>query len=708
MPTQNIERYNLLYTVGAGSHGTVLCAFDTVLQRKVALKELTSPAGTDTLADDDWQEALALARINHPNIVTIHEVFRDQGTAYLVTEFVEGQSLGARLAEDEVDFTQAVTIALKLADGLRGVHEQGLVHADIKPDNIMIRDDGEPVLVDFGIARAAPTADDMRTVMEDEPSSLGGVAGTLAYMAPEVIRGDPPTARSDIFSLGVVIYEMLSGTKAFKQKTEAGTIYAVLADRPPSLTKVRRETPSAFADLVSSMMARDATERPASMQDVYRALYKWSPEGIRQRQSRQRLTYLGVAATFLIMLVGLWRLDILTPPKTISGLMATGLEGLKSSASEEQVDITIEAFRHVLLRAPDNAGAKSGLSLGLTRKYVFGEKSAALLEQARTLAESAVELDNQLALSHVALARALEFEGKDEASEQAYVRALELDPSNFFAFRNYGRLLIKRNDLAEAEQKLKAAIAYYPEESTLYDLLGRVYFRKQEYGPSREAFKASLSMEPDNVYAHASLSATYYMEGDTAGAIAALQAGLQVRRAAVLYSNLGTYYFALGQYPQSAQAFERALEMTGGGADYRLWANLADAYRAVPGQEKKAVGAYRQALDHMAPLLAVARPRPDLLSRAALYHAKADEGADARKRLSEALELDRDDATLLFRASVTSEILGERTEAIRFVRGALDQGFPLSVIRAEPDLINLRQDREFLDIILSHNITPGD
>ncbi len=687
-----------------------MCALDTALQRKVALKTLKfdDGGGRSLQQHPGWQEALTLARFNHPNIVSIHEIYEDHTTAYLVTEFVAGETLGKRLTDGPLDFGDAVTLMLKLADGLRGVHAEGIVHADIKPDNIMIREDGEPVLVDFGIAReAASSADETVTLETDSTAVSNKIEGTLAYMAPEVLRGESPTAQSDIFSLGTVLYEMLSGDRAFKQATEAGTMHAVLTNDPRPLHKLCRTVPGDFSDLVRRMMERDPARRPESMQAVYTELHKWSPAGIRDKKRKRRTLGAGIVAVLLITGALLWRSALWTPPTTVSGLMAKGLDGLKATATAEHIETSIDAFQQVLLRAPDNAAATAGLSLSLGRKYIFGERSPALLEQATALAESAVARDHQLALSHVAQARVLEFDGQDAEAEKAYQTALQLDPSNFFAFRGYGRFLIKRNDMAAAEDLFTNAIKYHPAESSLFDLLGRVYFRQQKYDQSRKAFRDSLALSPDNVYAYASLSATHYMQDDTPTAIAVLQQGLQVRKAAALYNNLGTYYFALGQYPQSADAFERALALTGSGDDYRLWANLADAYRATPDQQSKAVAAYRQALRILAPLLSQTPTRPDLVSRAALYHAKAGDFETAQSRLTEAIEQAPEDATLLYRAAVTSEILGKRTEALDFTRAALTQGYPISVIKADPELAALRQDKAFLNIVLSQGTPTG-
>ena len=225
MTVQTIGRYDIMYAIGAGSHGTVMCAYDTQLQRKVALKTLKASSSGALKTQEAWQEAQALARLNHPNIVSIYEVFENQNTIYLVTEFVAGETLSTLLSQGALEFADVISLSMKLVSGLASVHSKGLVHADIKPDNVMIREDGEPVVVDFGIARSTVADDGTMTLDDNSTQAISKIEGTLAYMAPEVIRGETPTAQSDIFSLGTMIYEMLSGHHVFQQKTQAATVH---------------------------------------------------------------------------------------------------------------------------------------------------------------------------------------------------------------------------------------------------------------------------------------------------------------------------------------------------------------------------------------------------------------------------------------------------------------------------------------------------
>lgn len=709
MYLEKTQRYKVERALGAGAFGTIQKAHDELLDRTVALKILEPHKFEHE--NRSLTEARTLAQVNHPNIVVIHEIFEEDGKAYLVTEFVEGETLADLMARGALSLEQTVAIAVKLADGLSAVHKRGIVHSDIKPDNIMVRENGEPVLVDFGIAKLAASADEQATLVGDSVPPAGRIEGTLAYMAPEVIRGDPPTERSDIFSLGTVIYEMLSGRSVFREKTEAGTANAVLTGTPRVLSKMNADLPNEFADLIHRMMAKDSTQRPASMAEIYEELHHWLPNAGRPAQhgwAQDKRVWAG-AATILLAFMILWGSGLFPSlPQSTSGLINAGLEELKATENKDAIDRAIKNFEQVLMRDPENAAATAGLSLALSHQYGLTELNTAVLARAKTLAETALALDDQLAISHVAMAWVLEFESMHDAAQTAYEKALLIDPSNFFAFEGYGRLLMENNRPAEAVEIFQKAIVFHPTESILYDQIGSLYFQRQEFDLAEAAFQESINLSPDNVFAYANLSAVHYMRDDIPAAIRVLQQGLQIRPDPVLYTNLGTYYFALGQYPQAVDAFERAVSMKGSSDDYRLWANLADAYRATTGFEDKAASAYRQALTALAPRFQTGTQNPTYYSRAALYHAKAGEVTQAKSRLAEALNLASDDASLLFRAAVTSEIIGERAAALDYIRRALAHGYPLSVIRQDPDLASLRTDGEFLDIVLSHDAQTGD
>src|SRR5215471_7811669 len=252
--SDQISHYRVLSLLGAGGMGTVYLAEDINLNRRVALKLL--PFEFTRNAGRVWrfkQEARALSTLNHPNIVTIYEIGEVEDTHYIATEFIDGQTLRQQINKEVISLRDAIEVAAQVASALAAAHDSGVVHRDIKPENIMVRTDGLVKVLDFGLAKLAEAeADDfdMRAVKNEAVSSeTGAVMGTVRYMSPEQARGLNLDARSDIFSLGVVLHEMLSGKSPFAGATNADVIAAISTKEPPPITQYTPEAPEALDEL---------------------------------------------------------------------------------------------------------------------------------------------------------------------------------------------------------------------------------------------------------------------------------------------------------------------------------------------------------------------------------------------------------------------------------------------------------------------------
>ena len=218
--------------------GEVYRARDASLGREVAVKVLPAAFSEDTDRLRRFQqEAQAAAALNHPNILTIYHVGQHNGTPYIVTELLEGESLRQRLQAGPVTVRQAIDYGIQVARGLAAAHDKGIVHRDLKPENVFLSRDGRAKILDFGLAKltrpeSASSADSPTQAVRSEP---GLVLGTVGYMSPEQVRGDLVDHRTDIFSFEAVLYEMLSGQRAFKRDTAAETMTAILKEEPPEL-----------------------------------------------------------------------------------------------------------------------------------------------------------------------------------------------------------------------------------------------------------------------------------------------------------------------------------------------------------------------------------------------------------------------------------------------------------------------------------------
>jgi tetratricopeptide (TPR) repeat protein/tRNA A-37 threonylcarbamoyl transferase component Bud32 len=307
---RHLGRYEIVSLLGAGGMGEVYRARDTQLGRQVAVKVLGAKALEDpSLLERFEKEARAVALLSHPNILDIHDFGVDGGVAYAVTELLEGKNLRERMEGTSLPLSKALEIGRAVAEGLAAAHGKGIVHRDIKPENIFLTSTGQVKILDFGIARlkGRPVPDPLDAGTPTLTSTVTGPAmGTVGYMSPEQVRGLPAEARSDIFSLGCVLYEMVTGQRAFRAETADDTMLAILHRDPPPMGAVRPDVPPALALIVGRCLEKQPDERFESARDVAFALQAVSvtretvvvePPIRRRRGSRAaRVGVIGLAA----------------------------------------------------------------------------------------------------------------------------------------------------------------------------------------------------------------------------------------------------------------------------------------------------------------------------------------------------------------------------------------------------------------------------
>src|SRR3989454_6444241 len=263
---KELGHYQVLSLLGAGGMGEVYLAEDVLLGRKVALKLLPAEltANQDRLRRFE-QEAQAASALNHPNIITIHEIGQVDGLNFIVTEFIAGETLRQRMATARLNLATVLDVAIQAASALAAAHAAGIVHRDLKPENIMVRPDGLIKVLDFGLAKMTePGTSDVeseaRTVARVD-TKMGAIMGTAQYMSPEQARGLKVDARTDIFSLGVVLYEMLAGRAPFVGETTADIISVLLHKEPQPLSTLAPEPPADLQHIVSKTLRKDKDER---------------------------------------------------------------------------------------------------------------------------------------------------------------------------------------------------------------------------------------------------------------------------------------------------------------------------------------------------------------------------------------------------------------------------------------------------------------
>src|SRR5208337_3796867 len=350
--------YEIQSPLGAGGMGEVYRAKDTRLDRTVAVKILPEHLSDNPDARQRFdREARAISSLNHPNICTMHDVGHQDGIDFLVMEFLEGETLADRLLKGPLPTELVLKYGVEICEGLERAHRSGVVHRDLKPGNVMLTKTGAK-LMDFGLAKAAPTgvtpASSLTMTISgtsaDQPlTAHGTIVGTFQYMSPEQTEGKEADARSDIFALGALLYEMITGKRAFTGKSQANIVASILASEPPPISIVQPMTPPALVQVVKTCLAKDPEERFQTVHDLKLQL-KWiadasssqlaAPAQVRARRVVQKRTLLIAAvigwvlaaAALAFFLSSRTQLEEARRPMTASWLPPNGTEFAIASA----------------------------------------------------------------------------------------------------------------------------------------------------------------------------------------------------------------------------------------------------------------------------------------------------------------------------------------------------------------------------------------
>lgn len=704
--TEYFGHYRLDRVLGEGGFGRVRAAWDERLQRWVAIKFVEGDHGR---RDGLRREAQRSASQPSPAFVTVHAIEEHHGTVGMVMELVRGRTLAQRIDEDgALPVACVLRLGRQAAAALAEAHRSGWAHGDIKPSNLMLDETGTLRILDFG---ASAAFDPIETA---SLSSADGPSGTLAYLPPERLLGARIAASGDIYALGLVLYEALTGDRGRGGEQDWGALHRRLWGDRGGL-----RLPAGFEDdlgaLIERMTRRLPNARPESMLAVHDALSRLIEGAMPQATSAGRRHRLGRGVVILVLaglLAGVASYRALDPGSDTARAQGVPAPAIQIAAAERRLadfdrpGAIAEAttrLEAVLADAPSHASAAALLAIAHCLRYAGDERDEIWLKRAEEASSLALRSEPQLALAHAARGWSEEYLGRNDAAEAHYRRALTLDPNDRYALLGLARLYSASNRETQAAAVLRDALTRHPRERWFHDTLGTLAYRQGDLAGAERAFRRSIAIKPDGLQAYVSLGGILLRQDRSEDALTVLQQGMRHGTSSTLYSNLGTVLFTLGRYAEAAEAFEQAVSASKGSPnDYLQWANLGDALRWLPGREAEAKTAYQSALRIAEELMQRYPDSATLASRAALYAARLGRFDRAGSHTATALARAGDDPDILFRAALVAELSGNRDAALERLRRAIEKGYPQHMIAGEPDLLALRRDRRY------HSLLQGE
>ncbi|MBC7816080.1 MAG: protein kinase [Planctomycetaceae bacterium] len=545
-------RYELVAALGAGGMGEVYRAKDLRLDREVAIKVLPETFARDPVRRGRFErEAKAIAALAHPNILAIYDYGVEQDILFAVLELLEGETLRGCLRRSVMTWQRALEMGVAIADGLAAAHAKGIIHRDLKPENLFLTADGRVKILDFGLARMQSPVDiDAETQTyksELHQTDVGTVMGTVGYMSSEQVRGLTLDGRSDLFSLGCVLYELISGQRPFQRQTSADICVAILRDEPASLASLGKQVPAALESVIQRCLAKEAGERFASASDLAEA----------QRE----------------VLMGTGGLTI--PPSRLSSASKASVPAAQSrerneaerlylagryfwdKRTEESFRKSIASFYQALDKDPTFALAWVGLADAYHQLGLWGHAPpTSACPKAKSAALRAIELDGELAEAHVTLAVILkDYDWDFVAAERAFQRALELNPNYAIAHYWHGECLASMGRHDEAIAEFRLAQDLNPLATNISTILARHgYFYARQYDQAAEQLRTTIATDSTFWIAHFFLGWVYVLKGLGPAAIREFEAARQLDDNPETFVGLGYAYAVFGQPAQARDA----------------------------------------------------------------------------------------------------------------------------------------------------------
>ena len=727
---KTVSHYHIMRPLGAGGMGVVYEAEDTQLGRHVALKVLSEEMQRDPSILERFQrEARAASALNHPGICTVHSIEQHEGQHFIVMELLEGQTLAKRIGRQPMELTEILDLGIQIADALESAHSKGIVHRDLKPVNLILNGRGQIKILDFGLAKigavtnysgAGALDSRLETSLDRHDLTVAGmVLGTVHYMSPEQARGLPTDARTDLFSLGSVLYQMATGMMPFQGDTQAVVFEAILNRDPVPLAEANPAMPAALGQILKKTLEKDRNLRCQTATELKTDLLRLkrdSDSGQRREaelsDSKGKVEHpaeRSVAVLYFENLSGVKEdeyfrdgvtEDIITELSKIQGMHVysrpTVLAYRDKPVTPAQIGQQLRAS-FVLT----GSIRRSGNRLRITAQLVDTQTDFPLWSERfdREMAD-VFEVQDEIARK---IAEALRIKLTPQEQEALAAKPTENLQAydHYLRGRSYARRLT-RQDLEFALQMYNDAVAQDPDFALAHAAIANVcayyfcnYDRESTWiDRARASSEKAVSLRPDLPEVMVAQAWILYSRGEYLDAARILRSVIARKRDCE-----GAYYlllrclFASGQHQEVAGLAEEAIEASG--TDYNVYVPILNSLGALSKKETRSNVVLRAIQAHEAHLREVPE---DARSRCLLAGCYADTGRteDSKREVTMAMTLRPNDSLILYNAACTFCSLNQKSEAMDALSKAWRAGFRDSDwVRGDPDLALLHDEPEF-------------